>query len=74
MVDTEMEVFAQQVREVSGGGAYLHLPKQGDSMRQDGHLKVSITAHILIDILCNLDYLQVFDRLEGRTPFLLLDR
>ena len=35
--------------------------------------KVSLTSVILVDMLCTMNKLNVFPRVNGRNPFLLLD-
>ena len=88
VVDTGMDVFAQQEGEVSDDDFFIN--NSGKNKRFPGgptcvfqgkevpcltrwSPKGSITAQILIDILHTLDHLGVFDRSGGRIPFLLLD-
>ena len=88
VIETGMDVFAQQEGEVSDDDFFVK--NSGSGKRFPGgptctfqgkevacltrwSPKGSITSDILIDIVSSLDYLEVFDRSNGRQPLLLLD-
>ena len=88
IVETGMDIFAEQVGEVSDKDYFAN--NSGTGKRYPGgptcdfrgkkvpcltrwSPKGSITSDILIDVLASLEFYGVIDRTDGRKPFLLID-